>query len=1460
MAGRAPGGGAAAGGRAMEATGKGGGQGAGAGTCTIEGAGEGSVGAVSEAGNGAGGEGEGTDLGEDAGNMAAVDAHASCHGPGSAAMGAPGPRVVRCALGNVGVRGVVDELDVESLRTVVVEEKLDIVGVTEHWRGRAERVRRSLGLRESEEERMEGEALLGCEWQWLERCRLDGGRGGVGLALRRTCGVGTVLEEMSSAGVLWVRVDLAGGGRLFVAVVYLAPKASVFTEEVEKAVSGLARGLHWLRVEEGEKNVMVLGDMNGRIGGLDVELELGEGVVTMTRESDDTKVDDRGTMVMGLLQAYGLMVLNGLDGAESGRATCRGKTVVDWVAVPHDVRYECSPLSVEEGWMSGEGGRRDGDHSWLRFDWSPGPAQTQEPPEARAQTQTQVQTPAPAHTQTQAQARVQRRTTGCNRRRGWLDGWKSLRQACWRVMGEWCRERSGRLDGRESLEEVVASWLEAYEKVVEESIGWSKKRTGGRKTWYDKEVAMWNKKMREQVLTLMRETDEDKRNELTEGRRTIRRERQRAIRKKRSKSMMVKMREIEKTVGPGRGGDLLRMLQEWSGRPKKALGGDRVRMRDSGGKWYEGEELKTKWRRTFEEVGELVERRGGFDEKNKERVEEAVDGWKSDWPVDEEIEMEWDGGKQTTSLDGEVRRWEVARAVKKLKNGKSVGVDGVVAEVLKHGGEWMGESVWWLCWLVFRGEKVPLEWLRAVKVPVKKKGSGEEFEHYRGVTLLSVVGKVFGMVMEARLRVFCESRGILSDAQFGFREGWACRDALFVVTEVVERRAGERVFAGFLDMAKAYPSVWRKGLWFRLWEVGVRGRMWRVLRTLYSRCEVSVRVGGQTGEWYEEFVGVREGCVLSPLLFAIYVNDLPSLLEKEGGGGVRVGDRVVRCLMFADDIVMLASTREGLQRSFDIAGEFSKRWRFKFNFGADKTAVMVFGGRRGGEAWALTGREVPVVEHYRYLGVRLMAGGRGRWMMRRDELLTKARGAFWRAWGLGMSGGWLSAKGARGLWETLVRPVLEYGAEVDSGRWEQAEVLQRLAGRMCLGVGREVPNEVVMGDLGWWTVQARREYLRLVFWGKLVRESKGGVVRQVYDEGRRRMREGSAGKREWCVETKRVLEEVGLGDLWRTQEVGTKEQWKALVRGVVKARQGERWRKGVMTKTTLEAYLRTKTTLTPEWFLGENRTWVRRWVRLRASASCLEVSVGRRRRVFRDVRVCGWCEGGVEDEEHFLDECKGWRKERTAMWEGLRGKDDRLVRQVSGWSRQERVDWLLRGGNNKVRGMVLVAVGVWLAKRGRAGSGKAGSERWGERFSAKFQSRIDAQTVRSGVTKAGTQERPKKRRLKNVAPAAEEAGGKGEVVVGYDHGMRVGDMMYTRWGEAVVRKVHEDGDVECEWKGYDGVFTLTVPEVTVGDKVRTKWGDAKVSVVYEDGDVGCVWKGWEDVYTVGRNDVWVVEE
>ena len=140
-----------------------------------------------------------------------------------------------------------------------------------------------------------------------------------------------------------------------------------------------------------------------------------------------------------------------------------------------------------------------------------------------------------------------------------------------------------------------------------------------------------------------------------------------------------------------------------------------------------------------------------------------------------------------------------------------------------------------------------------------------------------------------------------------------------------------------------------------------------------------------------------------------------------------------------------------------------------------------------------------VVEDYKYLGVRL--DSRGSWAGKRREALAKARRSLWRGWGLGMGGcsaGSLSAKGAAAIFETLVRPVVEYAGELEGGAWEEAERIQLLAGRLVLGVGKEMANEVVRGDLGWWTLRGRRDCLRLVFWGKLVRGKADGATARVY--------------------------------------------------------------------------------------------------------------------------------------------------------------------------------------------------------------------------------------------------------------------------------------------------------------------------------------------------------------------------
>ena len=269
---------------------------------------------------------------------------------------------------------------------------------------------------------------------------------------------------------------------------------------------------------------------------------------------------------------------------------------------------------------------------------------------------------------------------------------------------------------------------------------------------------------------------------------------------------------------------------------------------------------------------------------------------------------------------------------------------------------------------------------------------------------------------------------------------------------------------------------------------------------------------------------------------------------------------------------------------------------------------------------------------------------------------------------------------------------------------------------MCLGVGREVPNEVIEGELGWWSVRGRREYLRLVYWGEIVSGMGSNVVRGVYQEGRRRMKEGRVEKKEWCVETRRILEELGMGAEWEREDIGEMKGWKRRVKRMIWRREELRWRErmlgsgGKNAKTTLDRYMRIKKTLRPEWFLGESRVWVRRWVRMRGGVQELEVSRERWRRM-RSKRICYWCNlGCVEDERHFWGECDKWKTWRRELWEELWEVDKEVVGKVVGWCAEDRVDWLMKGGNKKLRMKMMKGMTRWMYEREKMGRGKSGKE------------------------------------------------------------------------------------------------------------------------------------------------------
>ena len=163
---------------------------------------------------------------------------------------------------------------------------------------------------------------------------------------------------------------------------------------------------------------------------------------------------------------------------------------------------------------------------------------------------------------------------------------------------------------------------------------------------------------------------------------------------------------------------------------------------------------------------------------------------------------------------------------------------------------------------------------------------------------------------------------------------------MFTLHEIVQgrMREGKCTYACFLDVQKAFDTVWHDGVWFKLWELGVRGRMWRVIN-MYDTTQSAVLLE-EVSEQFNISQGVAQGCNMLPILFSIFINQLLDEVEKAGIGITVKKDVKVGGLMFADDFVGLTTNTEDLQTLLNVVQGFCNKWRLKCNI--KKSAVMVF--------------------------------------------------------------------------------------------------------------------------------------------------------------------------------------------------------------------------------------------------------------------------------------------------------------------------------------------------------------------------------------------------------------------------------------------------------------------------------------------------------------------------------------
>ena len=430
---------------------------------------------------------------------------------------------------------------------------------------------------------------------------------------------------------------------------------------------------------------------------------------------------------------------------------------------------------------------------------------------------------------------------------------------------------------------------------------------------------------------------------------------------------------------------------------------------------------------------------------------------------------------------------EVKMALQALTTGTAAGPDGLDPVLIKDGGDALVAALHELLQLTWRSERVPADWQMGEIVPLHKTGDRTDPGNYRGITLQPVALKVLCQVLLTRLQAILDPAdptapgcSPLADEQAGFRRGRGCLDHAFLLKAAIDDARHRRapLLIAFLDLRKAYDTVWRDGLWWKLHEHGVRGKLWRMLRALYSSVEARVRTNDMLSPPITLNNGVRQGCVLSPMLFDVYIDDLVADL-RTCGAGIHLGGRRIPGLLFADDVALVASSPASMAKALACVDRWCRKWRMSLNLDKCKAMIIKPPSTRDLTFPPFNGHQLEMVHTFKYLGIELSSDGS--WNAAVDARIKATGRATSRLIPV-LCNQHLPAPVRITLWSALARSKLDYGAELIEPSEAEAVRLSRCvwrAGKLIMGVGSSCLTRALEADLGLLSYADRADHLKL---------------------------------------------------------------------------------------------------------------------------------------------------------------------------------------------------------------------------------------------------------------------------------------------------------------------------------------------------------------------------------------------
>ena len=312
---------------------------------------------------------------------------------------------------------------------------------------------------------------------------------------------------------------------------------------------------------------------------------------------------------------------------------------------------------------------------------------------------------------------------------------------------------------------------------------------------------------------------------------------------------------------------------------------------------------------------------------------------------------------------------DVANAISKLKSGKSAGHDGIKAEHFKfsHQSCHVLLNILFNCVLIHG--YLPREFMSTVIMPLvkDKKGDISDVDNYRPIAITTVISKIFEHIILEKYQDLLYT----SHNQFGFKSGHSTEQCIFTLKQVIDFYTvnSSPIYLCFMDLSKAFDMVNHEKLFTVLYKRGFHYVFIRLIRFWYSTQLFVIKWGPAFSEPFSTTNGTRQGSVLSPYLFNVYIDELSDRL-KSTGIGCNLNNVCFNHLCYADDSVLIATSPRALQVLMDVSFQFSFDFHLKYNLKKTKCLYVPSSFRKNltSPPFYLNGSLVKNVFSQSYLG------------------------------------------------------------------------------------------------------------------------------------------------------------------------------------------------------------------------------------------------------------------------------------------------------------------------------------------------------------------------------------------------------------------------------------------------------------------------------------------------------------